>query len=482
MAAFEELEYADRFKLPVLFNIDKKGAERTWVIWSSGTSVTRVQGITGGKMQTYNRTFLPKNVGKKNETSGEEQARREAETMWVKQLDKGYMPRCEEGLAMHARIKAVTNSTGGHNINATAAIRGREMKVKSDNKNLSSSNLELTIIPMKAGVWSEEAKCLKYFTSGGKFEGYIQRKLDGWRGIGRLQADGSVVFTSNKGKQYPWFSRIREEFKTLVQGKNILDGLDGEFYTHSIVTPEGELDDDARFQTITSMCGLARTAPHPLEDQLRFVVFDLVDLESKYTQEERFDLLAKVFEGSEVHRNHVEKLLQTRKYSDHHRQPKSSPTGIQQYRANDFDVSTPYRIVLCETFYTQSLEDVKVYHDNFAGEGYEGVMIRSVKMTYLPKKRSLHIRKYKYFEDAEYPIIGAQLNHGVREEYFVWILLDPITDTQFCATPKGTVEEKRKAYRHKEDYIGDLLTVKFQGRSEDGIPRFPIGKSIRYQD
>lgn len=464
MAAFEELNYPDRFKLPVLFNIDKKGAERTWVVWSSGTSVTRVQGITGGKMQTYNREFQPKNVGKKNETSGEEQARREAETMWVKQLDKGYMPRCKEGLAMHNRIKTVTSQTGGHNINATAAIRGREMKTKVDARNLAVHNLEVSIIPMKAGVWSEEPKCLKYFTSDGKFEGYVQRKLDGWRGIGRVQKDGSVTFTSNKGKQYPWFSRIREEFANLVKGKNILDGLDGEFYTHSIITDGKELDDDARFQTITSMCGLARTSPHPLEDQIRFVVFDLVDLESKYTQDQRFKLLRKVFETSDVHKEWTLNLDLDGKPMDY------------------FHPKVPFRIVLLDTDYVDSITDIKEFHDTFAGEGYEGVMIRSTKMTYLPKKRSLHIRKYKYFEDAEYPIIGAQLNHGVKEEYFVWNLLDPETGIQFCATPKGTVEEKRYAYHHREKYIGHLLTVKFQGRSEDGIPRFPIGKSIRHQE
>jgi ATP-dependent DNA ligase len=471
MTAFEDLDYKDRFNLPPLFNIDKKGAERTWIIWSEGSKVTRVQGITDGKMQTYHRDFLPKNVGKKNETSGEEQAKREAERMWVKQLDKGYMPRCKEGKKMLDRIKSVTSESGGHNINATAAIRGREMKdikVSSSDK-LSSPNLELTIIPMKAGVWSLEKKCLKYFEDPQtkKFRCYLQRKLDGWRGIARLQKDGSVVFTSNKGKQYPWFGHLRKEFEELVRGKNILDGLDGEFYTHSIIDDNGnELDEHSRFQTITSMCGLARTSPHPLENQLRFVVFDLVDLSSTYTQEERFDMLVELFRTSKVHKQYAKK-----QYAN------NSNSGMDLYR-----LDCPFRILICETTYTENIEDIPKYHDIFAGEGYEGVMIRSFDMKYLPKKRSLHIRKHKHFEDAEYPIIGTQLNHGVKVENFVWVLYDDVTDTKFSAKPKGTEEERKYSYEHQEDFIGQLLTVKFQGKSEDGIPRFPIGKSIRTQD
>lgn len=503
-----ELNYYERFNLPTLFNLDKKGVERTWITWSEGDTVTNISGITGGKMTTTTRRHLPKNVGKKNETSGEEQARKEAESKWVKQLDKGYKPKCEEGMKLYERVKKVSAETGGHNINAAAAIRGREMKVTSSTASkLSSAKVDSIIIPMKAEKWAMESKCVKYFLDlkvlqsripssfdekkrkkatndiiknlnsedavrdlpPKAFKAFLQRKLDGWRAIGRMQKDGSVVFTSNNGKQYPWFGRLRKEFEELVKGQNILDGLDGEFYTHSIVDPEkGELDENARFQAITSMCGLARTNPHNLEDQLRFVVFDLVDLSGTYTQEQRFKLLTKVFKHSHVHRNYVGGIS-------------LGPSSSSSYSQNvDFyDVECPFRILLCETFYIEDIALIKSYHDQFALEGYEGVMIRSVDMPYLPKKRSFQIRKCKYFEDAEYPIIGVHLNHGVSEENFVWILIDEEKDITFNAKPVGTIEERIEMYNNADDYVGKSLTVKFQGYSEDGIPRFPIGKSIR---
>jgi ATP-dependent DNA ligase len=491
-----ELNYQDRFNLPRLFNLDKKGVERTWITWSEGDTVTTLSGVTGGKMITTTRKHSPKNVGRSNETSGEEQARKEAESKWVKQLDKGYKPKCKEGIMMYERVKKVSAETGGHNINAAAAIRGREMKSTSDTSSkLSSAKLDSIIIPMKAEKWEMKGKCLKYFLDAkyakdnkllktlnseedvnqlpsGAFKAYLQRKLDGWRAIGRIQKDSSVVFTSNNGKQYPWFERLRAEFKVLVNGKNILDGLDGEFYTHSIIDPDkGELDEHARFQAITSMCGLARTNPHPLEDQLRFVVFDLVDLSGTYTQEQRFKLLTKVFKDSEVHRNFVSGISSS----------PSSSSSSSSSSSDFYDISTPFRILLCETFYIDNISLIKSYHDQFALEGYEGVMIRSIDMPYLPKKRSFQIRKCKYFDDAEYPIIGVHLNHGVSDENFVWVLYDASKDVTFNAKPTGTIEERTEMYENAEEYVGKLLTVKFQGYSEDGIPRFPIGKSIRTQ-
>ena len=49
----------------------------------------------------------------------------------------------------------------------------------------------------------------------------------------------------------------------------------------------------------------------------------------------------------------------------------------------------------------------------------------------------------------------------------------------FHVRPKGTFEERRKLFQNGSKYIGLLLTVIFQEYSADGIPRFPVGKSIR---
>ena len=41
------------------------------------------------------------------------------------------------------------------------------------------------------------------------------------------------------------------------------------------------------------------------------------------------------------------------------------------------------------------------------------------------------------------------------------------------------LKEARELYDNGNKYIGSLLTVIFQEYTNDGIPRFPVGKGIR---
>jgi DNA ligase-1 len=45
--------------------------------------------------------------------------------------------------------------------------------------------------------------------------------------------------------------------------------------------------------------------------------------------------------------------------------------------------------------------------------------------------------------------------------------------------PRGTREDRAHFFQQGTRYIGKMLTVKFQGYSEYGIPRFPVGIAIR---
>lgn len=456
----EELDYADTYYLPILFTFDKNQKERMWKIWVVDDTVHRLQGLVTGKKQTYERKYAGKNVGKKNETTPEEQAKQSAETMWTKQLDKGYLPKCKEGKAMFARVRKATSTTGGHNINAGAAIRGRKSKTVSKKNNCAAETVKTVIKPMKANVWeladkddpkSVLPKVLKYFDFD---EGvYMQWKLDGWRCAARLQRtpDGDVecVLTTNNGKQYPWFSHLRREIIKFVAGREdlVLDGLDGEIYAHRLVGKDGTgLDDEARFSTISSMCGVARSEPHELESQINLVVFDLIDLSGEYDQDARFERLKKLFRRKPAGTDHVQ---------------------------------------MCETKVANFLEEVYDYHNQVAQEGYEGVVLRSRDLTYT-QKRTLKMRKYKHFIDREYPIIDVEKDDGVDDEYFVWVchdpdIIDPDTDEpkRFKAKPMGCREDRAYWYENYLEYVGMPLTVKFQEYSEDGVPRFPIGVGIR---
>ena len=457
----EDLIYPDTYYLPILFVEDKSGSERMWKIWVVGDTVHRIQGLIKGKKQPYQRTHKGKNIGKRNETTSEEQAKQSAETTWIKQLDKGYLPKCNEGKAMLRRVKSATSSTGGHNINAGASIRGRKEKTVSKKRNsFAVDGIQTFIKPMKAGKWeisdknnpkSVLPKVIKYFDFEEKGV-YMQAKLDGWRCIARVQntpTGPKCVLTTNNGKQFKWFGKLREEIIQFLKGKEklALDGLDGELYSHRLVDKNRVgLDDSARFSTISSICGVARSEPHELEDQINLVVFDLVDLTGKLTQDQRFSNLKKLFSNQPPHTSHVQ---------------------------------------MCDTKVANFLEDVIDYHDEVAQQGYEGVILRTRDLKYTDK-RSLEMRKYKHFNDREYPIVDVEKDEGVDDEYFVWVLMDPDTidsstkqPKRFKAKPTGSSEDRYYWYQNYLEYLGKPMTVKFQEYSEDGIPRFPIALGIR---
>ena len=45
-----------------------------------------------------------------------------------------------------------------------------------------------------------------------------------------------------------------------------------------------------------------------------------------------------------------------------------------------------------------------------------------------------------------------------------------------------TGANKKKLFENGDDYVGKLLTVVYQELTDDGLPRFPVGKAIRDPD
>ena len=47
------------------------------------------------------------------------------------------------------------------------------------------------------------------------------------------------------------------------------------------------------------------------------------------------------------------------------------------------------------------------------------------------------------------------------------------------AKMEGKQEFLKHLFENPEEYMGKPLTIKYQNLSKDGIPRFPVGKTIR---
>jgi DNA ligase-1 len=50
---------------------------------------------------------------------------------------------------------------------------------------------------------------------------------------------------------------------------------------------------------------------------------------------------------------------------------------------------------------------------------------------------------------------------------------------EFSVRPKGTIEMRQDWFRNGKKYVGKMLTVIYQELSEQKVPRFPVGKSVR---
>ena len=127
---------------------------------------------------------------------------------------------------------------------------------------------------------------------------------------------------------------------------------------------------------------------------------------------------------------------------------------------------------------------------NKAG-GYEGVMVRDPDAPYEPGKRSRSLLKYKRFDDAEFEIVGHEEATGKDRGTVVFVCSNGRgkgskgaegtkgPDATFRVRPTGTRAERAKMLRDVDSLVGKMLTVRFQGRTDGGLPRFPVGVAVR---
>jgi len=136
-------------------------------------------------------------------------------------------------------------------------------------------------------------------------------------------------------------------------------------------------------------------------------------------------------------------------------------------------------LVFVPTIECHNEEDIMKCHKAFTADGFEGTIIRNKKGKYKPNlKRSADLQKYKDFLDSEYEIIGGKEATG-NEEGCIVFKCKTDTDGEFDVRPRGTRELRRRWYGELDSIIGKMLTVRYQELSDDGIPIFPVGITIR---
>jgi len=140
--------------------------------------------------------------------------------------------------------------------------------------------------------------------------------------------------------------------------------------------------------------------------------------------------------------------------------------------------------VACEL--ANSHEEIKQYHDKYVEQGYEGVIIR--KLAFEEKeipnsvycfKRCSNILKYKEFDDEEVTILDVTQGAGKEAGIAMFKVQDSKGNVLEAVRPSGSFEERKRWFENPKEVIGRRYTIKFWGRSEYGIPRFPVGVGFR---
>lgn len=163
-----------------IYKIDSKDKIRTLEIYAEGSDVIQISGILGGQLVTNRSACVPKNVGRTNETTAEEQAILEAEAKLILKLDKEYFRTVEEATS------------------------------------------QIVILPMLAKDYKKESKKIDWSKPV-----YVQPKLDGQRALTNMES-----MISRQGNEIETMSHIMDS----IQKTNTIENynIDGELYVHGL--------------------------------------------------------------------------------------------------------------------------------------------------------------------------------------------------------------------------------------------------------
>jgi DNA ligase-1 len=135
-------------------------------------------------------------------------------------------------------------------------------------------------------------------------------------------------------------------------------------------------------------------------------------------------------------------------------------------------------IVFVETkgVYTTTAIDTEVRR--YRTQGYEGGIVRNSTGLY-EFKRSYNLQKVKEFDDAEFEVMGVIEGKGKLAGH--GIMICKTADGKEFKVKMDGEQEKLKEY-YDSPPIGQKITVRYQGLTKEGLPRFPVGLHVRKEE
>lgn len=254
-----------------------------------------------------------------------------------------------------------------------------------------------------------------------KYPAYVQPKLDGIRCIAILK-DCKCTLWSRTRKLITGVPHIARAIEKAF-GENDLV-LDGELYNHEY---------KKQFEKIVSL--VRQDEPQPGHEVVQYHIYDLP---SGDTFEKR-------------------------------------ATKMRYIKSSWFK----NEVIKVETIQIEDEAQAVDYFELWRNEGYEGAMIRNAAGLYV-NKRSYDLQKIKEFDDAEFEITGIDEGRGKLAGHVGAFVCRTKDGKEFLAKMSGETTRLKEYFDNHKLWKGKQLTVKFQGLTgANGVPRFPVGVSIR---
>lgn len=419
---------------PTLYALNKDGSYQVWNVSTDGAEVVVTFGKENGKMQEKRTTCEMKNIGRSNETSAVFQAVLEARSKWEKQVRLGYRETKEE------------------------------------------LQTEENFSPMLAHDAIKRSSAIVY-------PAYVQPKLDGVRALVTLDKDGIPVFNSRGNKTYPVQGALLQQVKELAEHTGF-DKFDGELYIHGL-----------SLQKIVALAKKWRT-PEQIEAEIEKDY--QADIKRRNKAIADGEHLWKDFNGDVWAVDTYEPVKDVDRYSgysslDLEYHIFDIPVNAQspwyfsentQHRLGDLESVTeavkydlkPSKIKIVNGEFVKDEASVKRFIGYYMGEGFEGVIIRNFKGKYEFGQRSSDLQKWKLFQDGEAKVLDStedKNGEGV-------LTCEEKDGTRFNCKMKGTHTERSQARMLL--LVDKFINFTFQSRTDDGVPQFPVGQSVREVD
>jgi len=292
--------------------------------------------------------------------------------------------------------------------------------------------------------------------------------------IGQLKVDGdrctawhtndNVQLYSRKCLEMKFKDHIREQLTNLFCLIHFLKTGDETHYTTYDFGIDGEIWNPKLGSHQQSHSVSARTVNrHADEKQQCFAWFDIIDY--TMTAKERFDLIKKV---KDFLMEFGENL--------------NTEPNIENMNQKDLCIGGDFgNIFIVPSKTLSDIGDVYDFYEHSTNMKFEGLVLRRLDHKYPTARehKTAQMIKMKPFEDAEFEVIGYKQGEADRAGCVVWECRNDVNAETFGCSQMGDVEFQRGLFEEGDQYIGKKITVRFDGRSDKGIPVKP--RAVRFR-